>query len=290
MAWLAILASLFMLPAPSAFAGEPKTPVTVLNSYQYTSRPLNLALNSVSAIQVEDPPPFRQLILNGSIDVLAAPLSVDVVDAIRRKRAYAIVADRGLSTAERPLYQVIRRKGSLLEPGKPLRVAVRDPRTSADYLFFESWLAAARPGGIRPWTMNMSPQEAVIALREGAIEAAVLPVPSQEDAFRGLGDSIVAAEHKGPLPRLQVMVLLFSTRFLQNRREEAVKLLRAYRDAVRNASGDAGRKVDYAPDGTPDIETIQRQIDAFTRLRQLPPGLKAESLVDRDIIDDASAR
>lgn len=290
MAWLAILASLFTLPAPSSFAGEPKTPITVLNTYQYTSLPLDLALNSIQAIQVQDPPPFRLLLLSGSIDVLAAPLTVDVVDAIRKKHAYAIVADRGLSTPERPLYKVVIRKGASFEPGKPLRVAVRDPRLSPDYLQFESWLAAARPVGANPWVMNMSPSEALIALRAGAIEAAVLPAPSPEEALRVLGDSVTVSQHKSSAPRQQVMVLLFSTRFLQNRRAEAVEFLRVYRDAVRKAAADPDRKVDFTADGSPDIEAIQRQIDAFARLRQLPPGLKAESLLDRDAIDDASAR
>lgn len=288
MARLAILAFLFALPLPSTAAKESKPPITVQNSYQYTSEPLNQALNSFSVRQLDSPMPFRTLLLNGSVDVVAAPLSADVIDGIRKKHAYAIVADRGLSTPERPLFQVVLRKGAAIGDKNPFRVAVRDPRRSPDYLFFEHWLKSEGLDSLQPWVMNLSPQEAIVALRDSAVEAAVLPLPAPDDAFGALGDTITAMKPKAPAPRHEIMVLLFSTGFLQNRRAEAVSLLRAYRGAVKKSSGATERKVDYAPDGSPDLKAIQEQIDAYSRHRQLPPGIKAESLIDRDLIDDAS--
>src|SRR5690606_9968124 len=210
------------------------------------------------------------------VDVLLSPVTADMIEAFYKRKNYFFVASRNLAELNNPQLSLVLRRGVELSPKKPLRIALQNPGRSPEHLFFQSWMAQNKLGDLRPWVMNMSPREAHLALQKGFVEGAVFASHALDQARDTLEGFVQKEVTDIDLGHKEISFLLFSKSFIENRPEDALYFLRAYRRWLGRTGGNARALLDK--------NFLQERIDSYSRLHQVPQGLRADSFIDARLI------
>ena len=207
---------------------------------------------------------------SGDLDVAAGGPSAALYNSIARNIGVRIVGDKSSTPAGRPGQTLLVRK-ALIESGRV--------KTLADFKGLK--LASAAPGSSAMGTLNrlyklggLSPgdiervylgfPQQIAAMQNGAIDAALPTEPFASQAVRQgyaaafMGDDEIYPGH-------QISVIIYSDRFRSQRRDIAVRFMRAYLRGVRaqNASIVDGRLT--GPDSDEFISLITAQTPVMDR-------------------------
>ncbi len=180
---------------------------------------------------------------SGDLDVAAGGPSAALYNSIARNIGVRIVGDKSSTPAGRPGQTLLVRK-ALIESGriktladfKGLKIASAAPGSSAMGTLNRLYkLAGLGPTDLERVYLGF-PQQ-IVALQNGAIDAALPTEPFASEAVRQ-GYAAPFMSDDQIYPGHQISVIIYSDRFRSQRRDIAVRFMRAYLRGVRaqNAS------------------------------------------------------
>ena len=201
---------------------------------------------------------------SGDLDVAAGGPSAALYNSIARNIGVRIVGDKSSTPPGRPGQTLLVRK-TLIESGrvktladfKGLKIASAAPGSSAMGTLNRLYkLAGLGPNDIERVYLGF-PQQ-IVALQNGAIDAALPTEPFASEAVRQ-GYAAPFMTDDQIYPGHQISVLIYSDLFRTQRRDVALRFMRAYLRGVRaqNAAIEDGRLT--GPDGEEFISLITAQ-------------------------------
>ena len=185
---------------------------------------------------------------SGDLDLAAGGPSAGLYNAIARHIGFRIVADKTSTPQGRPSQTLLVRR-ALIESGrvktladlKGLKVASAAPGSSAMGTLNRIYkLTGLAPADIERVYLGF-PQQ-IVALQNGAVDVAFPTEPFASEAVRkGFASAFMGDDEI--YPGHQISVLIYADRFRLQRRDVALRFMRAYLRGVRaqNASIVAGR-------------------------------------------------
>lgn len=204
----------------------------------------------------------------GQLDIGGGAPSAGLFNAVGRGIDVRIVADLGTDTPGYGFQQLIVR--SELVSGGRFK-SMRDLRGLTVSVAGEGATAYAalnrllKQGGLTYADVKlvyMGYSDQVVALRTGAVDAALMPEPNATLAVR-TGVAVKIAGDDTFYPNQQVAVVLFGKSLLHDRRDVGLRVMRAYLRAVRFYNGAlAGGKL-----AGPNAEDVIKIITENTRLK-----------------------
>jgi NitT/TauT family transport system substrate-binding protein len=178
----------------------------------------------------------------GQLDAGAGSAGAALYNAVARGIRIKIVADKASSPPGYGATKILVRK-DLVDGGhyrtpkdlKGLRFAMNAPgvsNTSTLNTLLKS--VGLRYSDVQ--TVDLPFPDHVVALKNKSVEASASVEPAPTIAVRN-GDAVVIKSDDEILPNHQIAVLLYSEDFVQKRRDEAMRFMRAYIRAVRFYNG-----------------------------------------------------
>ncbi|MFQ0815149.1 ABC transporter substrate-binding protein [Brucella anthropi] len=259
----------------------------------------------------------------GQLDVAAGSPSAGLYNAVARGIGIKIVADKG-STPPGYGYQPLLVRKELIDTGKFKSLAdlkgMKVAGSANGSASTSTMNALLEKGGLKSSDVErlyLSFPQHVIALENGAVDAALTTEPSASEAVRRgsavrfIGDDEIYPDH-------QLAVVLYSTDFADNRRDVAEAFMRAYiraardyNDALSNgrlAGAKAGEVIsiltEYTsikdpefyrsivpqgtdPDGKLNVESLQRDLDYFKSEKLMQGDVALDKIVDTSFAEAA---
>jgi NitT/TauT family transport system substrate-binding protein len=206
----------------------------------------------------------------GQLDVGGGAPSAGLYNAIARGIRLKIVADKASSQPGYGVNRLLVRK-ALIDSGKYKTPAdLRGMKVAQSGIGVSSMTTLNEiiaPYGVKYseiQTVDISFPQQVIALQNGAIDAALTTDPSSMLAVKS-GAAVVIKADDDVIPRHQIAVLLYSEQFAETRPEVARKFMRAYLRAVR-VYNDALSESRFKGPAAPEVISILREMTTVKEL------------------------
>ncbi|MGE0525851.1 MAG: ABC transporter substrate-binding protein [Bdellovibrionales bacterium] len=275
-------------------------------------------------VQIVDIPnsgaPMTLLLAKGKLDVGAGNLTSGLFTAIAKDKAIKLVADKGHVSSERDYIALIVRQDHLdsgrykeLNSLKGFKMGLTSLDGVSQQIVTERFLKKAGLSESDIEYVKLSYAEMNAALKTKSLDATIQLEPHVAHAeLGGFAKRLAGAAEVHP--GQQSAALLYSSRFASNRPQEAAKFMVAYLKGVRlyNKSlsdpkarvrvraalakplkivdediWDRMRPIGLAPDGRLNIESLQEDLDWYSRKGYLKTNVRAKDIVDHQFVDKA---